>query len=89
MSGGKCFCKKSGQCPKHNFFEAGVNSKGVGGFSKGRQWLCLCGCVLFASCAILSKETGVTVLVLCAGYDILTHLGKRRISLMDFLTKVG
>ncbi|KAJ9585867.1 hypothetical protein L9F63_020487, partial [Diploptera punctata] len=87
VNAGKCFCKKSGQCPKHNSFESVVNSKGIGGFSRGRQWLCLCGCVLFASCAILSKETGITVLVLCAGYDILTHLGKKRIGLVDLFTK--
>ena len=85
---GKCFCKKSGQCAKNDFSDAEGNSKVVGGFSKGKQWLCLCGCVVFASCAILSKETGVTVLVLCAGYDILTHLGRRKVSLVDFFTKV-
>jgi hypothetical protein len=44
---------------------------------------------LFACGAILSKETGVTVLVLCAGYDVLIHLGKKRISLVDILTKVS
>ncbi|PSN35539.1 hypothetical protein C0J52_25675 [Blattella germanica] len=84
---GKCFCKKLAQCPKHSLFDVGVISK-AGGSSRGRQWLCLCGCVLFASCAILTKETGVTVLMLCAGYDVLTHLGKKRISLVDFFTKV-
>lgn len=44
---------------------------------------------MFASCAILSKETGVTVLMLCAGYDVLTHLGRKRSSLVDILTKVS
>ncbi|PNF28571.1 hypothetical protein B7P43_G12772 [Cryptotermes secundus] len=56
---------------------------------QGKQWLCMCGCVLFASCAILSKETGVTVLLLCTGYDVLTHLGKKRNSLVDIFTKVS
>ncbi|XP_069690300.1 protein O-mannosyl-transferase Tmtc2 [Periplaneta americana] len=60
---------------------------GVLDASRGRQWLCMCGCVLFASCAILSKETGVTVLMLCAGYDVLTHLGRRSNSLVDIFTK--
>ena len=44
---------------------------------------------MFASCAILSKETGVTVLILCAGYDVLIHLGRKRSSLIEFFTKVS
>jgi hypothetical protein len=81
---GRCVCRKFQSCPKHALL--GV---GRGGASRGRQWLCMCGCVLFATCAILSKETGGTVLMLCAGYDVLIHLGKKRSSLVDVVTKVS
>jgi hypothetical protein len=77
--GGRCVCKK------RSMLDAGRGP----GASGCRQWLCLCACVLFASGAILSKETGVTVLMLCAGYDVLTHLGKKRNSLLDIFTKVS
>lgn len=82
---GRCVCKKFMHCPKHSILNVGRG----GGASRGKQWLCMCGCVLFASGAILSKETGVTVLMLCAGYDVLTHLGKKRNSLIDIFTKVS
>jgi protein O-mannosyl-transferase len=36
-----------------------------------RHWLALCSAILCASAAVLSKETGVTALVICAIYDIL------------------
>jgi hypothetical protein len=78
---GRCLCEKLMQCPKHSLSN--------GRASRGKQWLCMCGCVLFASCAILSKETGVTVLMLCASYDVLTHLGKKRSSLVDIFTEVS
>jgi hypothetical protein len=80
---GRCVCRKLQHCPKQCVLN------GATGVSRCRQWLCLCGCVLFASAAILSKETGVTVLLLCAGYDVLTHLGKKRNSLIDIFTKVS
>ena len=83
--GGRCLCKKLLHFPKHSLLCVGRG----GGASRAKQWLRMCGCVLFASCAILSKETGVTVLMLCAGYDVLTHLGRKRSSLVDILTKVS
>ncbi|XP_021918993.1 transmembrane and TPR repeat-containing protein 2-like [Zootermopsis nevadensis] len=78
---GRCLCETFRLCSKYVLLD--------GGASRGRQWLYLCGCVLFAACAILSKETGVTVLVLCAGYDVLTRLGKKRASLVSIFTEVS
>lgn len=37
-----------------------------------KQWMALVACVLLALAAVLSKETGITVLVVCALYDA-TH----------------
>lgn len=36
-----------------------------------RQWGGLILCLLFAVAAMLSKETGITVLLICATYDLL------------------
>lgn len=36
-----------------------------------RQWVCLLFCLGFAAAAMLSKETGVTVLLVCAAYDVI------------------
>lgn len=36
-----------------------------------RHWMALCGAILSASAAVLSKETAVTALVICVIYDIL------------------
>nr|CAD7401248.1 unnamed protein product [Timema poppensis] len=38
-----------------------------------KQWTAMLGCVCFATCAVFSKETGVTVLGVCATYDLLIH----------------
>nr|CAD7585812.1 unnamed protein product [Timema genevievae] len=38
-----------------------------------KQWTAMLGCVWFATCAVFSKETGVTVLGVCAAYDLLIH----------------
>ncbi|KAG8245339.1 Protein O-mannosyl-transferase tmtc2 [Homalodisca vitripennis] len=39
--------------------------------SIARQWVCLAVCLGFAAAAMLSKETGVTVLLVCAAYDVI------------------
>lgn len=39
-----------------------------------RQWACLTFCLGFAAAAMLSKETGVTVLLVCAAYDVIRSL---------------
>lgn len=39
-----------------------------------RQWACLTFCLGFSAAAMLSKETGVTVLLVCAAYDVIRSL---------------
>ncbi|XP_068085342.1 protein O-mannosyl-transferase TMTC2 [Anabrus simplex] len=53
-----------------------------------RQWLSLAACVLLAATAILSKETGVTVLLVCAAYDVVLHLRYWQGDLRTVFTKV-
>lgn len=38
-----------------------------------RKWLWLLSTLLFAACSMLTKEHGVTVLAVCAIYDLLVH----------------
>lgn len=44
-------------------------------FRKGaasvHEWGCLAACLGFAAAAMLSKETGVTILLVCAAYDVI------------------
>jgi 4-amino-4-deoxy-L-arabinose transferase-like glycosyltransferase len=55
-----------------------------------RKWSYLAACLLFATCAILTKEQGITVLVVCALYDLILHLRKDpEFSLRDLFTKVS
>jgi len=41
-----------------------------------REWACLAAAVTMAAASMLAKETGVTVLAVCAVYDILFAAGK-------------
>jgi hypothetical protein len=55
-----------------------------------RRWTFLAASLLFATCAILTKEQGITVLVVCALYDVLLHLRRDPdFSLRDLFTKVS
>ena len=68
---------KSGASTSHN--HRGRGGGGGGGSSsshrqvsegRGWRWLPLAGCAGFTAAAMLSKEQGVTVLAVCATYDV-------------------
>lgn len=41
------------------------------GAASVQEWGCLGACLGFAAAAMLSKETGVTILLVCAAYDVI------------------
>uniref|UniRef100_T1JM71 Glycosyltransferase RgtA/B/C/D-like domain-containing protein n=1 Tax=Strigamia maritima TaxID=126957 RepID=T1JM71_STRMM len=41
--------------------------------NRGRRWLSLCGAICCCTCSMLTKEHGITVLAVCATYDVLVH----------------